>query len=113
MRICLVTPYDLSRPGGVNKHVLALASEFRRMGDDVEVVGPVSDELPELRASAAVPVTGFGGVVSIDGNGSENRLGLLTSPWKVWRHFREKRFDVVHVHEPLSPALPYHPLRIP
>jgi phosphatidylinositol alpha-mannosyltransferase len=105
MRICLVTSYDLSRHGGVNKHVLCLASALRRLGDDVEVIGPASGALP-----AFAQITGFDGVVSIDGNGSENRLGLLTSPLKVWAHLRGRRFDVIHVHEPLNPMLPYYAL---
>jgi len=110
MRICLVTPYDLSRHGGVNKHVLGLASALRRMGDEVEVIGPASDELTKPGPSPAARVTGFGGVVSIDGNGSENRLGIWTSPFQIWSYFRRHSFDVIHVHEPLLPLLPYYAL---
>src|SRR5882724_8586977 len=110
MRICLVTPYDLSRHGGVNKHVLGLASALRRMGDEVEVIGPASDELTKPGPSPAARVTGFGGGVSIDGNGSENRLGIWTSPFQIWSYFRRHSFDVIHVHEPLLPLLPYYAL---
>jgi phosphatidylinositol alpha-mannosyltransferase len=102
MRVCLVSPYDLARHGGVGKHVLNLAAGLRARGDRVEVIGPYSgsDPLPD-------GVTGFRGVCSIQGNGSDNRLGLFASPLAVRRFMREHRFDVLHLHEPLLPSLGY------
>jgi phosphatidylinositol alpha-mannosyltransferase len=35
---------------------------------------------------------------------------MLTWPWRVRRFFRSTSFDVVHVHEPLVPLLPYYAL---
>src|SRR5438093_1277694 len=102
MRVCLVSPYDLSLEGGVNKHIFYLAENLRAHGDFVEIIGPQSGGLPESRQ-----VTGFGGVVSIQGNGSDNRLSLFTSPRAVRRYMRERTFDVIHIHEPLLPALNY------
>ncbi len=105
MRICLVSPYDLSLEGGVNKHVFYLAESLRSQGDEVEIIGPRSGNLPEGRG-----ITGFGGVVSIQGNDSDNRLGLLTSPLSVRAYMRSRRFDVLHIHEPFLPSLAYYAL---
>ena len=102
MRVCLVVPYDLSVEGGVKKHALSLAAALERHGDEVEVLGPASEPV------AVRNVTTFGGVVSIRSNGSDNRLALLTSPFKVRSHLRRRRFDVLHVHEPLNPMLAYY-----
>jgi phosphatidylinositol alpha-mannosyltransferase len=103
VRVCLVTPYDLSLPGGVNKHARSLADHLRATGDDVEIVGPAS-----TLTGLGERVTGFPGVVSIHANNSDNRIGLFTSPLAVMRHVRRGRFDVVHVHEPLTPPLPFY-----
>lgn len=102
LRVCLVVPYDLSpEAGGVKQHALHLLAALRRLGDEVWLIGP-----------ATKPVTtpglqGFAGVVNIRHNGSDNQLGLLISPLKVWQFFRKHRFDIIHVHEPQSPLLPF------
>ena len=103
MKICLVSPYDLSLPGGVNKHVRSLAERLRAKGDEVEVIGPATST-DRLGAH----VTGFRGVVSVHANNSDNRIGLFTSPAAVARYMRRGAFDVVHVHEPLTPPLPFY-----
>ncbi|MSP63259.1 MAG: glycosyltransferase family 1 protein, partial [Myxococcales bacterium] len=103
MRICLVSPYDLSLEGGVNKHIFYLAESLRAVGDEVEVIGPKSGTPPDARE-----VTCFGGVVSIQGNESDNRLGIFTSPLAVRRYMRSRSFDVIHVHEPFVPSLAYY-----
>jgi len=102
MRICLVSPYDLSEPGGVNKHVEFLAAALRDGGDEVEVIGPST--LPASREFR----TGFPGVFSLEGNGSDNRIGLLTPPRSIRRFFLSRELDVLHVHEPLIPMLPWY-----
>jgi len=102
MRVCLVIPYDLSVEGGVKKHALSLAAALERQGDEVEVLGPASEPVVVRN------VTTFAGVVSIRSNGSDNRLALLTSPFKVRAHLRRRRFDVLHVHEPMNPMLAYY-----
>lgn len=105
MKICQVSPYDFALDGGVNKHITYLASGLRSLGDEVEVIAPYSGG-----AHSISNFRGFGGVVSIQSNGSDNRLSLFTNPFSVWRYIREGNFDVVHVHEPLTPALTYYAL---
>ena len=102
MRTCLVVPYDLAEEGGVKRHALHLAAAMREAGDEVDVVGPLS------RGAAAPHVRGFGGVVNVPANGAANRMSLLASPWSVAAFLRERRPDVVHLHEPMVPLLPYY-----
>ena len=47
----------------------------------------------------------FGGIVNIRSNGSDNRLAVLTPPWRIRRWLNDRAFDVIHVHEPLCPLL--------
>jgi phosphatidylinositol alpha-mannosyltransferase len=102
MRVAVVVPYDVAEEGGVKRHAFHLAEALRRGGDDVDVVGPLS------RGEGGAGFRGFGGVVNVPANGADNRMALLTPPLSVRRFFRERDFDVVHVHEPLTPLLPYY-----
>jgi phosphatidylinositol alpha-mannosyltransferase len=101
LKVCIVVPYDVSHEGGVKRHALRVAESLRKQGDQVTVVGPVSGDSVD-------GVMGFGGVVNIPFNGSANHLAILTSPWSVRRFFRDSEFDVVHIHEPLTPLLCYY-----
>jgi len=102
VRTCLVVPYDLAEEGGVKRHALHLAAAMREVGDEVDVVGPLS------RGAAPPHVRGFGGVVNVPANGADNRMSLLASPWSVAAYLRARRPDVVHLHEPMVPLLPYY-----
>ncbi len=86
MRIGLVSPYDLGRPGGVQAQVLGVARHLAASGRDAVVVGPGCGA--DRRA---------GRVVSVPANGSVVPLGVgRVAPALADR-------DVVHVHEPLQP----------
>jgi phosphatidylinositol alpha-mannosyltransferase len=94
--------YDMASPGGgVKQHALHLAASLRRLGDEVMLVGPSSVPTNER------DVHSFSGIVNIPANGSDNNLGILVSPRAIAKFFRENRFDVIHIHEPLQPALSY------
>jgi phosphatidylinositol alpha-mannosyltransferase len=104
VRICVVSPYDLSHEGGVNRHALSLAVTLRGLGHHVRVLGPASGAVPTgcEAVARAVPVPA---------NGSLARIGLLAAPGPVREVLRAGRFDVVHVHEPLVPGPGRHALR--
>jgi phosphatidylinositol alpha-mannosyltransferase len=103
MKVCMVVPYDLAEEGGVKRHATQLAASLRMLGDEVDVIGPCSND-----AALTDHTYGFRGIVNIPANGSDNRLGIFVRPHKVWRLFRDRRYDVVHVHEPLQPSLNYY-----
>jgi phosphatidyl-myo-inositol alpha-mannosyltransferase len=97
MRICLVTPYDLSHDGGVNRHVITLARALGRLGHQTHVLGPASGATPPRCDSLP-------GVVALPANGSCARVGLLVSRRAVQRYLDRGGFDLVHVHEPWVPG---------
>jgi phosphatidyl-myo-inositol alpha-mannosyltransferase len=94
LRVGLVSPYDLSIPGGVQAQVLGLAQHLRTIGDEPTVIGP---GLP-------IDVEGIdlGSSLSIPGNGS--KVPLTIDP-RVRGLIRSgvKELDLLHVHEPLMP----------
>ena len=102
MRIGLVCPYDLSKPGGVQAQVLGLAAALGSAGDQVTVIGP---GLPD-----EVGGVDLGRTVSIPGNGSMVPISL--DP-RVGRRIKVavRDLDVLHVHEPLMPAVSLAALR--
>lgn len=100
MRIGIVCPYSWDVPGGVQFHVRDLAEHFIGQGHDVAVLAPAEDDTP-------LPpyVTSCGRAVPVRYNGSVARLsfGPVTSA-RVTRWLEAGRFDVLHLHEPLSPG---------
>ncbi|WP_432570363.1 glycosyltransferase family 4 protein [Kineococcus sp. SYSU DK005] len=100
MRIGIVCPYSFDVPGGVQFHVRDLAEHLTGLGHHVRVLAPADDPatLPPFADAA-------GGVVAVPYNGSVARLsfGPLTAA-RVRRWVADGGFDVLHVHEPLSPS---------
>ena len=105
MKIALVSPYDFAFPGGVTVHIEQLAQEFIRQGHETWIIAPSSQPADALPFDRFVRL---GVPVPVPAGGSVARLSL--SPWLL-RNVREllerERFDVVHVHEPLTPLLPW------
>lgn len=100
MRIGLVCPYSWDVPGGVQYHVRGLAGWLRQRGHEVRVLAPAEDEsdLPDY-------LTSCGRAVPVRYNGSVARLtfGPVTAG-RVSRWLSEGDFDVVHLHEPMTPS---------
>ncbi|MCH7809034.1 MAG: glycosyltransferase family 4 protein [Chloroflexi bacterium] len=109
MKIALVSPYDWAVPGGVNRHVFNLSQQFLRRGHDVTVVAPASkrsgEEPPYLHvighSSIGLPVSGSVANISMSYNLSSRVKKLLA----------REQFDIVHIHEPFAPLLPFQFVR--
>lgn len=105
MKIALVTPFDLGQPGGVAEHVGHLRHEFRRLGHEVAILAPRSGASAGKRPDRD-GVYEVGGAITLPTNGSRARITLdLTRYREIRRYLRRERFDIVHVHAPLTPAL--------
>lgn len=112
MKLALVSPYDFAYPGGVTEHVAHLAEQFLARGHEVHIVAPSSAEETEPTASLNAPIHRIGRVVSIPANGSVARITLsLRSYLQAGRLLQEQQFDLIHLHEPMMPALPLTVLR--
>ncbi|MGA2836798.1 MAG: glycosyltransferase family 4 protein [Acidimicrobiales bacterium] len=105
LRVALVCPYSLSRPGGVQGQVLGLARSLSKDGHEVAVFAPVDGPVapPE-----GVDLVATGHSTSLRGNGSVAPVSV--SPVSARRGLADLRDfapDVVHIHEPFAPGLTY------
>jgi phosphatidylinositol alpha-mannosyltransferase len=101
LRIGIFAPYDLARTGGVNNQIRSQARALRRLGHDVSVYGPASGPLADGEVALCR-------TFSIHVSGTESSLGIdPTSLFRVSEVLSSNRFDVVHVHEPLTPLMPW------
>jgi phosphatidyl-myo-inositol alpha-mannosyltransferase len=113
VKIALVSPYDLSHPGGVTEHITHLAASLRSRGADVKLMAPASGDLPmEITEAADEDFYRIGRVIPVPANGSIARITLSFHLSRYINRILDKeRFDIIHYHEPLMPALPLTVLR--
>lgn len=101
MRIGLVCPYSFDVPGGVQFHVRDLAEYLIAAGHEASVLAPADEDtpLPDYVVSA-------GKAVPLRYNGSVARLnfGPIANA-RVSRWLERGDFDVVHLHEPVTPSI--------
>src|SRR4051794_32575836 len=118
MRIALVSPYSWTYPGGVTRHIEALAGQFGAEGHDVRVFSPFDppDRLSARLHRGARPeprevpdwLVPLGRTIGVESNGAVSNVaptpdGLTT----LRRELRAMRPDVIHVHEPSAPTVGY------
>jgi phosphatidyl-myo-inositol alpha-mannosyltransferase len=116
MRVALVSPYSWTYPGGVTRHIEALAERFVADGHEVRVLAPYDpdDRLSELLHRGAAPqrralpdyLIPLGRTVGFKANGSVSNLSARAAGMsQLRRELRAGGFDVVHLHEPVVPVL--------
>src|SRR5215469_3417997 len=116
MRIALVSPYSWTYPGGVTRHIEALAEQYLAAGHQVRVLAPYDP--PDLtttvmhrgakpqRLSAPDYLVPLGRTVGFQANGAVSNL--LIGPNGMVRLSRELSnggYDVAHIHEPVAPMV--------
>jgi len=109
MKIGLVSPYDFAVPGGVNNHICHLADNYRCLGHNVRILAPASrgktverDDLIVI-GQRTIGLPAAGSVAHIT-------LSLTLGPL-VDRVLAREAFDIIHLHEPFVPLLPFQVLR--
>jgi phosphatidylinositol alpha-mannosyltransferase len=108
MRIGMVSEMNDPSEGSLPEHVHHLAREARRLGHRVQILTTAMPDLPSR------PLDGFGPDVIRLGRSvpmlGRRGLGRLACGPGLAGRLREvlarERFDVLHIHSPLSPVLP-------
>lgn len=114
LRIGLVCPYSFDAPGGVQNHVLGLARYLLAQGHDPHILAPgeFARDLGEGPPSAGLETldpsrfTSAGATVPVRYNGSTARVNFgPLSATRVRRWLRGGAFDLLHIHEPITPSI--------
>jgi len=116
MRVALVSPYSWTYPGGVTRHIEALAGQLAAAGHEVRVLAPFDADVRRTalahRGARPQPrpvpdwIVPLGGTIGWPSNGAISNLALTPSALSAAR--RELRAfapDVVHLHEPVAPVI--------
>ena len=116
MRVALVSPYSWTYPGGVTRHIEALAAELAAAGHEIRAFAPFDHDTraAALRHRGARPqereapewLVPLGGTIGWPSNGAVSNLA--GTPFAVSALRRELRAfapDVVHLHEPVAPVV--------
>lgn len=120
MKIGIVVPFSWSYWGGVVEHAENQARSLMALGHDVRIVigndppGRLTRLLhPREGRHGPVPdyVIPVGRTVIVPANGSLSNIVLSPAAvFKMRRVFREEQFDVVHVHDAVTPILSQYTL---
>jgi len=114
MRIALVSPYSWTYPGGVTRHIEAVAERFLEQGHDVRVLAPFDapgrtstvlhrGARPQ-RLEAPDYLVPLGRTVGFKANGAVSNLSITPHGVAAMHHeLRHGGYDVVHIHEPVAP----------
>lgn len=103
-RIALVAPYDYAYRGGVNTHINSLARTYEGFGLYVRVIAACSEmeNPPELLINASAST------VPIQYSGSTAYVSLSARAYgRIRDVLKREAFDVIHLHEPLTPTIPF------
>ena len=115
MKVGIVVPFSWSFWGAVLEHAELKAEALRTRGHEVKIV--IGNDPPGTFTRALHPRHGrhddpppdvipVGRTVIVPANGSLPNICLSPStPRRLKRVFAEERFDVLHLHEPMTPAI--------
>jgi phosphatidyl-myo-inositol alpha-mannosyltransferase len=116
VRIALLSPYSWTYPGGVTRHIEALACELRERGHEPRVLAPYDpdDALSRRLHRGAAPqqrempegFVSLGRTIGLPANGAVSNLAFRPATVRAMRReLREGAYDVAHIHEPVVPLL--------
>ena len=115
MKVGIVVPFSWSFWGAVVEHAELQAEALRARGLDVRII--IGNDPPGTFTRALHPRHGrhgepppdvipVGRTVIVPANGSLPNICLSPRvPFKLKRVFAQERFDVLHLHEPMTPAV--------
>ena len=120
VKVGIVVPFSWSFWGGVPEHAEHQARALHDLGHDARIIighdppGRLTRMLHPRKGRHEQPpdyVIPIGRSVIVPANGSLSNIVLTPQSMpRIRRVFKEERFDVVHVHEPLAPIVSFYAL---
>lgn len=114
MKIALISPYNYFHPGGVNTHIANLAMVLRASGQETYVL----TTLPPGRPTPPDTIALDGHLTQFPSGGVQAHINLsLNLIWRARQLLLGHNFDIVHLHNPLTPLVSvsflYHRRAVP
>jgi phosphatidylinositol alpha-mannosyltransferase len=115
VKVGIVVPFSWSYIGGVSEHAEAQAEALERLGFDTRLI--MGDDPPGTVWRLLHPDAGrldrrparvmsIGTTVTVPANNSRTHIVLSqAAELRLRRLLKRERFDLLHVHEPMTPAL--------
>ncbi len=115
MRVALLSPYSWTYPGGVTRHIEALAAELAASGHEPRILAPYDPDdalsrrlhrgaAPQARALPEQFVS-LGRTVGLPANGAVSNVALTPhAVFALRAELRSGGYDVLHIHEPVVPV---------
>jgi len=107
MRIVQVCPYDIERPGGVQRHVLSLAAALRKHDHETLIVAPG----PGSVAQGSIWQIGRKREIGMSGTRFELTWASGAELQALQQKLADWRPDVLHFHTLWSPMMPFQVFR--
>lgn len=101
MKIGLVSPYNMFRPGGVQVCIEALADELRKRNHSVKIIAPQSKQAYSDNPNLLL----VGQSTSLSVFSTTADVGISLDNNSIDAMFECENFDVLHFHEPWIPIL--------
>jgi phosphatidyl-myo-inositol alpha-mannosyltransferase len=106
----MLSPYSLSRPGGVQGQVVGLSRALRERGHQVTVLAP-DDGKRSAKGARSDDLFIIGHPTGLRSNGSVAPVTISPgAAYRTQRYVHTQKVDVVHIHEPMAPAAGYGPM---
>lgn len=109
MKILIVSDIFYPHTGGIPEHMLYLWKNFKKLGHEAKILAPsFGRNYPYVDED----IIRMGRAIKIPKNRSFSVLTFcLTVPWKMRKLLNRENFDIIHLHGPIAPVLPYFALK--
>jgi phosphatidylinositol alpha-mannosyltransferase len=107
MRVLQICPYDIGRPGGVQRHIVDLSNTLARAGHEVTIVAPTGGDAPPLHPRVELQCLGRPRELRMHGTRFEATWASRGELDRLESSARANPFDAAHFHTIWTPFMPW------
>ena len=100
MKVGLISFHTFSQPGGVKRHVLGLAQEFRKRGIRVKIIVPRREKSENYGKDVIL----LGSSFPLHVAGTQADISINFNPLAIGEVLEKEKFDVLHFHNFVIPS---------
>lgn len=109
MKILIVSDIFYPHTGGISEHILYLYKNLNVLGHTAKILAPsFGRNYPYVDEN----IIRMGNAIKFPKNRSFSVMTFgITLPWQLSKFLERNKFDIIHIHGPLAPVLPYLALK--